>query len=532
MRITTHIERRDGRAAKGTWRWRAVAVATLAAATLIPFTGGPTAQAGVVGPMLLDDGLAVQTVVSGLVTPSTMAFLPDGSILVLEKNTGKVQHVVNGVVQGTVLDLAVNFASERGLLGIALEPDFSIRPHVYLYWTCQAPVPTADPYTPTLVECPDPPELGADTNEILGVPLLGNRVDRFVWNGTSLTFDLNLIKLRAFQNDGGPVPAGQGDDGQPPAGNHNGGVIRFGRDNKLYVIIGDNGRRGQLQNLPSGPTDTGLGPTVPDDQFGGPEPDDAHLTGVILRLNRDGSAPTDNPFYSVGAGMGGEVGENIQKIFAYGIRNSFGMAVDPITGNLWDSENGDDSFDEINLVDPGSNSGWIQVMGDGDRVPQFKAIETAMATFGLQQLRWPPTRLADTRLEAFSRLFVLPGSRFNPPEFSWKYAIAPAAIGFLRSGALGTQYQNDLFVGMSTPVIQGGPLFRFNLATNRRRFVAAEPGLIDRTADNLAKHDMTESGKLLFGTGFGVVTDIQTGPNGHLYVVSLSSGTIYEIYRP
>jgi glucose/arabinose dehydrogenase len=86
-------------------------------------------------------------------------------------------------------------------------------------------------------------------------------------------------------------------------------VITFGPDDKLYIFIGDVGRRGQLQNLPVGP----FGPGQPDDQFGGPEPDDAHLTGVILRLNNDGTAPTDNPFFAVGAAMGGEVGANLQK---------------------------------------------------------------------------------------------------------------------------------------------------------------------------------------------------------------------------
>jgi len=168
----------------------------------------------------------------------------------------------------------------------------------------------------------DQPRLGADTNNILAVPLLGNRVDRFTWNGSSLTFDQNLIKLRAFQHDGAPTPPGQGDEAQNPAGNHDGGIIRFGPDGKLYIIIGDNGRRGQLQNLPSGPTMTGLGPIMPDDQFGGPFPDDAHLTGSIFRLNDDGSVPSNNPFFTEGG--------NLAKVFAYGIRNSSGW---PLTLN-------------------------------------------------------------------------------------------------------------------------------------------------------------------------------------------------------
>src|SRR5262249_42070867 len=146
-----------------------------------------------------------------------------------------------------------------------------------------------------------------------------------------LTFDQNLIRLRAFQADADQ----SGLFIQPLRGNHDGGRITFGPDGKLYIMIGDNGRRGWLQNVT-----TGALPNGRDDQFGGPEPDDAHLTGVILRLNDDGSTPTDNPFFRVGAGMGGPVGANIQKIFAYGIRNGFGMAFDPLSGQLWNQENG------------------------------------------------------------------------------------------------------------------------------------------------------------------------------------------------
>ncbi|MCI0744811.1 MAG: PQQ-dependent sugar dehydrogenase [Verrucomicrobia subdivision 3 bacterium] len=602
---------------------------------------GIALQAQTNGPILVDPNLRVRSVVSNLDQPTSMAFLGANDFLVLEKASGRVLRVVDGAVTATALDLAVNSASERGLLGIALHPDFPANPGVYLYWTESS--------------------TGADSGELADVPLLGNRVDRFMWNGSTLTREQNLIRLRALQQDAD----------QPLRGNHDGGVVRFGPDGKLYIYMGDNGRRGQMQNLPDGPGPDG---NMPDDQFGGPEPDDAHLTGVVLRLNDDGSAPTDNPFFRAGAIRGGEAGANLQKVFAYGIRNGFGMAFDPFSGELWEGQNGDDSFTEINRVEAGANLGWIQVMGPLERIAQFKEIETSSNFFGLQQIRWSPTNIADSAQEALARLFMVfeggdefgalmtgaeevppvqtdaralarftlnpdgtlsyelratgpiedatqahihvggrkqngpvvlflfgfdpagqdfqagdliasgtvndsdvierpgftptisnlvqrirqgrtyanlhtiahpggevrgqiivtdraPVSRYSDPEFSWKFEVAPAGIGFISSRALGPQYQGDLIVGAARDFLQGGTLFRFNLTGNRRKIAVEDPRLEDRVADNLAKFEITESESLLFGTGFGIGTDIHTGPNGNLYVVSLSNGTVYEISR-
>lgn len=491
------------------------------------------------GPEMLVPNLAVRTTVTDLITPISMAFLGADDFLVLEKNTGEVKRVVNGAVQGTVLDLGINFASERGLLGIALHPSFPSNPGVYLFWTCRSTALPADPFFPDETRCLDSNMFAADTDEILQVPLLGNRVDRFVWNGSSLTFDHNLIMLRAFQNDGAPEPPNQGDEEQPPRGNHDGGVLRFGPDGKLYILFGDNGRRGQLQNLPCGPTANCPGPVQPDDQFGGPEPDDAHLSGVILRLNPDGTTPADNPFFNVGAQMNNEAGTNIQKVYAYGLRNSFGMDFDPISGDLWEEENGDDSFSELNRVEPGFNSGWVQIMGPPERLAQYKAIETSPELdpclntpyFGLQQLRWSPTLIADSPGEALAGLFVLPGSHFSAPEFSWKFELAPGAIGFVRGRGLGPQYEGDLFVGGARSFLQGGHLFHFNLTGNRRQIGVDDPRLEDRVADNLCKFDLTESESLLIGRNFGTVTDLQTGPNGNMFVVSIDTGSVFEIFR-
>lgn len=608
-------------------------LALLAGVTL---TGSVLAQ-----PQMVDENLNVRTVVSGLSTPTSLAFLGANDFLVLEKGTGQVKRIVNGALHSVVLDLAVNSASERGLLGIALHPRFPRNPGVYLFWTEST--------------------TGADSTVLSEVPLLGNRVDRFVWNGSTLAFDHNVIQLRALQEDAG----------QPARGNHDGGVLRFGPDKKLYVFFGDNGRRGQMQNLPDGP---GPGGNQPDDQFGGPEPDNAHLTGVILRLNDDGTTPKDNPFFAAGARRGGEAGANLQKVFAYGIRNGFGMAFDPKSGRLWDAQNGDDSFSEINRVAAGANLGWVQIMGPISRIEQFKAIETSPPPFfGLQQIRWSPENIAESPAQALDRLFMIydggnwfgtvltgaeenppvattaravagfarksdgtieyslwaarpiqqataahihlggylqngpvvvllfssatprdfrageliargtiaesnitprpsfaatltnllermrqgrayvnlhtsahpageirgqiqvidrdPVSHYSDPEFSWKYEVAPGGLGFIKGRALGPQYDGDLVVGAAVPVLQGGQLFRFQLTGNRRSIAVEDRRLRDRVADNTAKYDITESESLLFGTGFGSGTDIQTGPNGNLYVVSLSSGSIFEIYR-
>jgi hypothetical protein len=228
--------------------------------------------------------------------------------------------------------------------------------------------------------------------------------------------------------------------------------------------------------------------------------------------------------------LSGQAAVNVKKVYAYGIRNSFGMAFDPMSGNLWTQENGDDAFDEINRVTPGFDGGWIQIMGPSSRVSEFKAIETTYGAGNLQQLRWSPTLIADTPAQALARLYVLPGSQYREPEFSWKYAVAPSPIGFVKGTGLGAQYEGDLFVGAARTTLYGGYLFRFKLASNRQSISTTDPRLQDKVADNLDKFDITESESLLIGKNFGITTDIQTGPDGNLYIVSLSNGAVYQIF--
>lgn len=192
-------------------------------------------------------------------------------------------------------------------------------------------------------------------------------------------------------------------------------------------------------------------------------------------------------------------------------------------------------------MQPGHNGGWIQVMGLMDRIDQYKQIETTQFGGMLQQLRWPPTLIADDPGHARQALFRLPGSRYGDPGFSWRYELPPAGITFMRGRGLGAQYEGDLFLGAARTGVPAstvpganvisGHILRMKLDGSRRHFAFTDPRLFDRVADNLDKHDLTESESLVFGRNFGVGTDLKTGPNGNLFVVSLTGGAVYEIVR-
>src|SRR5690349_69967 len=377
---------------------RYLAVIALAAAAL---GHSDVTRADTIPLTVNDPNLQVTTVVNaGLIQPIGIVFPSANAndFFVLEKASGQVKRVINGVVQPSpILDLPVNSNSERGLLSMVLHPNFPATPFAYVRWTESSS--------------------GADSINVAEVPLLGNRLDRYVWNGSALTFDRNIIMLRARQTDNVAVPGHPGTNNASEQGNHNGGVVRFGPDGKLYIFMGEQGRRGWMQNLPNGPF---LTAPQSDDTFGGPAPDNAHLSGVILRLNEDGTTPSDNPFFAAGAAIGGEIGANIQKIYSYGHRNGFGMAFDPLSGSLWDAENADDAYSELNRVVPGMNGGWIQLAGPLSRIASWKQIETTQFGSSLQQVRYPPTRSAYTASLALSRMYMLPGAIYVDPELSWR----------------------------------------------------------------------------------------------------------------
>lgn len=226
--------------------------------------------------------LRLEPVLSGLERATAMAMAPDGRVFYNELSTGNVRIV--DIVGGTwtlrptpFYHVDVGQVGEQGLLGLVLDPNFTTNRYVYIYYV------TADGRQNRLIRLTDVNGQGTNPTPIL--------------------------------------------EGLPPGEIHNGGILRFGPDGKLYVTIGDFNIRNLAQNLGS-------------------------LGGKILRLNADGSPPGDNPSFF-----------RDPRIYAMGLRNSFGMVFHPQTGHLWITENGPDRDDEVNRIVRGGNYGWPIVTG-------------------------------------------------------------------------------------------------------------------------------------------------------------------------
>ncbi len=321
-----------------------------------------------------------------------MAF-EGNDILILEKTSGHVQLIRDGVLQDRpVLRENVTSIGEQGMLGIT-----TVGTKVYLYFT---------------------------ESTYNGGPPIAKRVYSYDWDGSQLVNRTLVKSLPQTQTY------------------HNGGAMTTDLNGSVYIVVGDAGRYGKLENHQQG------------------EPDD---TGVILRIAPPG------PYY------------------AMGIRNSFGLTVDPVTGKLWDTENGPDYGDEINIVPPNFNSGWDILMGPANK----------------------------TQLEMIPKFqdYV-----YHDPQFTWWETVAPTGIAFA-SKELG-KYSNSIFVGDCN----NGNLYRFELNQNRDGFVFKSSQLQDKVVNVGDSMD-----EIIFGTGFGCISDVITGPDGLLYFVSLSDGTIYRI---
>ncbi|HKR72560.1 MAG TPA: PQQ-dependent sugar dehydrogenase, partial [Candidatus Nitrosocosmicus sp.] len=257
------------------------------------------------GPSVIPTNLTVEKITDKLDFPTSMAFLDPNDILVTEKNTGKVMRVQNGQVRNDpVLDVPVASDIERGLLGIAISKHNDGKTYVFLSYTESGN--------------------GLDgSDHSANIDPLGNRLYRYEFSNDRLINPVLLLDLTAIPVNG--------------RGEHNGGKILIGPDNNIYYIVGEvGGHRTQAQNIIDGPAPNGL--------------------GGVLRITQDGQEVGNEPIF------GSELPLSIY--YAMGIRNSFGMDFDPMTGNLWDTENGPTAGDEINLVYPGFNSGWALIQGD------------------------------------------------------------------------------------------------------------------------------------------------------------------------
>ena len=407
-----------------------------------------------------DPNLTVTAVLPlfSLAQPTSMEFVGPDDFLVLEKDTGIVRRVQNGVLSPTIaLDAAVNAETERGMLGIAVNTESPKK--VFLFYT------EAE---------------GGDG----GAPL-GNRVYRYTWNSGSGLLESPQLILDL------PVT---------PGTNHDGGVLVMGRPSDgasagdgafLYVVIGDINRSGKLQNF----------------GFVAEDPDD---TSVILRVEQDGTPAAGNPFtpYCSAAttlacdedpdcGANGPCVLEVARYYAYGIRNSFGMARDPVTGSLWMTENGAQDYDEVNRVAPGFNSGWKRLMGPDARDP-----------------------------DGTEFLWNAPGAglTYSDPEFSWLTTIAPTGIVFPIGSSLGAHYDDVALVGDANFF----QIYALPLNAERTAFdLTGFTGVADLVADSSAERD-----QFSIGSGFSSITDLVLGPDRHLYVVSIGWGTVFRISGP
>ena len=356
-------------------------------------------------PQLKDPGLKVETVFQGLKFPTSMAFLEDGDILALEKNEGKVMRISNGSLQEEpLLDVDVATQGERGMLGIAISENKNENAtFIFLFFTQSRSNEGKD-------ICPRDVDIFPYCRS--GNDPLGNMVYRYQLDDKKRLVNPKLmLDLPASPN------------------RHNGGPLLIGPDGNLYALIGDLNRSTKAQNY-----------------LNGTEPDG---TSGILRITQDGK-PVPN-----GSIIGDQYPLNLY--YAYGIRNSFGMDFDPVTGNLWDTENGLLYGDEINLVKPGFNSGWSRVQGIWD---------SKQVSNQSRESYWEaiPPRSKDIIAEDPRSLVTFNGKgNYSQPEFTWGFSVAPTALKFLNSDKLGKEYENDMFVGD----FKYGNLYHFDLNRNR-----------------------------------------------------------------
>ena len=422
------------------------------------------------GPIINDPNLVAQVVFKGLKGPTSMAFLGPNDILVLEKNEGTVQRIVNGkMLAEPLLHVNVSSADERGMLGIAVATAATSGTTTATK-NMTAGVRTGHSSLPTNYVFLYFTEAGSTKGDLPA----GNRIYRYELVNDKLINPKLLLNLPAI-----------------PGPSHNGGKLMIGPDNNLYFPIGD---LKSSADFPSKDFQTKAQNYV--------DGIDVDGRAGILRITQDGGVVG-------GIGILGNE-DPLNKYYAYGIKNSFGIGFDPVTGKLWDTENGPTFGDEINLVEPGFNGGWakIQSIWTVDEAGD-KGGEIASSSL-------PNPSNGDSGLVDFGGK-----GKYSDPELTWADSFGPTALKFLNSDKLGKQYQNDMFVGD----INYGNIYHFKLDQNRTGLILDGP-LADKVASK------GEDEQTIFAHGFGGITDIEVGPDdGYLYILTFDKvdGTIFRI---
>ena len=391
-------------------------------------------------PTVNDSNLQVVQVISNLSMPTTIAFLGPDDFLMLQKG-GTVFRVTNGTLSShPLLNVSVGTGITQGMLGVAISKNSEFNAtYVFLYYTESLK-------NQTHVQ-----------NQTSVFEPLENRLYRYeLVNGKLVSPKLLTV-----------LPAKQGFM-------DNGGYLRIGPDNNVYFSVGaiTASDISAVQTL----TQNFVNGTPVDGRAG------------ILRVTQDGDPVLSKEDHGL---LGDSSPLNLY--YGYGLKDSFGIDFDPLTGNLWDAEPGRIISDEINLIEPGFNGGFEALQGPRTYVPAAPA----------------------------DLVYFNGTGKYRDPEFVWTQKVVPVGLKFLTSNKLGEKYENDIFVGS----FLNGKIYHFDLNENRTHLVVPAPFVYKQ----MATWNSTGSEDITFGDGFGGISSLNVGPDGYLYVISFINGAIYKI---
>jgi len=370
----------------------------------------------------LPAGFAETRVATGLSSPTAMAVAPDGRIFITQQG-GALRVVKNGaLLSQPFLTVNVDSNGERGLLGIAFDPDFASNAFIYVYYTT-----ASSPH---------------------------NRVSRFTASAANPDVvaagsEVQLLNLPNLSS----------------ATNHNGGAMHFGTDGSLYIAVGENANGSNAQSLNT-------------------------TLGKILRINSDGSIPSDNPF------LGQTTGIN-QSIWARGLRNPFTFAIDRTNGRIHLNDVGQDAWEEVNLGVAGSNYGWPQT--EGNNPPGATGVRYPIHTY----------QNAGSFCAITGGAFYRPTSATFPAEYAGRYFFGDYCGGFIRylsppnydsatGFATGISSLVDILVHPDGSLYYlargGGDLFRVQFTGSIAPSISAQPASRTVSAGQAATFSVTASG--------------------------------------